>query len=172
MLRHLPEKIGSLTCLRTLSKYRVGNGPREAIAELQLLDQLRGELRLENLERVKNADEARTAGLDRKSQLTELQFIHNMIEGGDGIIHEHVLEVLKPTCANLQRIQIDNYMGNSLPLWLEGLLFPSLVDISLSGCHNCKILPAFGATERCPKLENLTLSSMLSLEELQWSRGS
>ncbi|XXG50864.1 hypothetical protein AAC387_Pa02g4770 [Persea americana] len=69
-LTFLPNGLGRLSSLRTLSKFPVGdeNGGCK-IEELKNLNLLRGKLKLQNLERVMNGNEAMEAELDKKSGL-------------------------------------------------------------------------------------------------------
>ncbi|KAK4384687.1 putative disease resistance protein RGA4 [Sesamum angolense] len=77
-LKTLPKGIGNLKSLHTLSKFIIvrGNDRGEAtcrLEDLNNLNNLRGSLRIEGLGYVANADEAKTAELQNKNHLSELQ---------------------------------------------------------------------------------------------------
>ncbi|KAJ8644987.1 hypothetical protein MRB53_006735 [Persea americana] len=150
-LRVLPNGLGNLTTLRTLSKFPVGdeNGGCK-IGELKNLNLLRGALRIVNLERVLNVNEAREAQLNKKSYLQTLCFYykHKTDEelriSGDGEMErmEVVFEGLGPLHSNLKKLDIKNYVGSKFSSWLQD--FQSLIDVRLENCRKLRQLPNLG----------------------------
>ncbi|XVE80867.1 hypothetical protein DITRI_Ditri15bG0015400 [Diplodiscus trichospermus] len=72
--RHVPNEIGCLTNLRTLSEFDVGKEKRCGIRELGCLNELAGELAISNLQNVRNKEEAHGAKIWEKSKLHKLRY--------------------------------------------------------------------------------------------------
>ncbi|XXG48303.1 hypothetical protein AAC387_Pa02g2794 [Persea americana] len=150
-LTFLPNGLGNLTTLRTLSKFPVGdeNGGCK-IGELKNLNLLRGALRIENLERVLNVNEAREAQLNKKSYLQTLCLHYKRKTdeewrmSGDVEMErmEGVFEGLGPLHSNPKKLEIKNYVGSKFPSWLED--FQSLTEVTLENCRKLRQLPSLG----------------------------
>ncbi|KAJ8619773.1 hypothetical protein MRB53_028302 [Persea americana] len=152
-LTFLPNGLGNLTTLRTLCKFPVGDEKRDCkIGELKNLNLLRGELRIENLERVMNVNEAREAELNKKSYLQTLYFNYKdktdeeWRMSGDGEMErmEGVFKGLGPLHSNLKELEINNYAGSKFSSWLEDSAFSSLTEVRLQDCRKLRLLPGLG----------------------------
>ncbi|XP_057990747.1 putative disease resistance protein RGA3 [Hevea brasiliensis] len=164
---HMPSKVGRLTCLQTLSLFVVGPDTGGNIQELECLNQLRGELTITHLEKVRDKEEAKKSNLRGKMKLKALQFVWSEY-GRKGISNndEEVLEDLEPH-PNIGRINIKNYLGEKFPPWLctmktliEGdsyTVFNNLVELQLAHCKWCEEFPRLG---RLPRLEVLIIYGM------------
>ncbi|XP_022761324.1 putative disease resistance protein RGA3 [Durio zibethinus] len=140
-----PVDLQHLTSLQTLPMFAVGAVERRhRNDELKCLNQLVGELRICQLEHVKDKDEARGARLCNKPYLGKLIFEWSTMRGGYGNLEE-VLENLQPH-PNLLSLIIRNYAGQKFPSWMlrpdNGLfLLDNLMELELIECINCKSLP-------------------------------
>ncbi|XP_058106800.1 putative disease resistance protein RGA3 [Magnolia sinica] len=163
MLKYLPQGIGRLTDLWTLSDFIVGGGDEGCnCRELKYLNHLQGSLRIQNVEKVRSRDEAREAELDKKQHLHALTLKY----GNDGRLDddEDVLEILKPH-TNLKEFIIWDYKGSKLPKWIEDPVFSNLVKVELIGCEGCKQLPGLG------KLPSLKYLRVWSMKEVRYMGG-
>ncbi|XVE80816.1 hypothetical protein DITRI_Ditri15bG0010900 [Diplodiscus trichospermus] len=166
-------KIGRLTCLRTLRFFYIGKERGHQIKELGCLCQLRGELKIYNLEHVKGKDEATRAKLQEKTELYELQLLWSYKKGGYNN-DKDVLEGLKP-CLNLKSLMIVNYQGDNLPSWMLmssindfGYTFslPNLVFLKLINCKECTNISCLG------KLRNLKTLEIDGMEKVKFIYNS
>ncbi|KAJ8646606.1 hypothetical protein MRB53_008354 [Persea americana] len=116
----LPNGLGRLTSLRTLCKFPVGDENRGCkIRELKDLNLLRGELSIENLERVMNVNDASEAELHKKSDLHILSLCCNdksdeewrMLGNDEMERMKSVLEGLRPPYSNLKELKIKKLCG-------------------------------------------------------------
>ena len=92
-IEQLPINMGRLTCLQTLHFFVISQDTGYRIEELGCLSQLQGELRVDNLEHVKDKEEAKTANLARKIRVHKLGF-HWSSERESNNNDEDVLEGL------------------------------------------------------------------------------
>ncbi|KAK8485032.1 hypothetical protein V6N12_014108 [Hibiscus sabdariffa] len=151
--RHVPDKIGCLTCLRTLPIFKVGT-TRSGIGELGGLVELAGELDIFDLQNVRNKGEAQKAKLWEK-KLHKLGYHWHWQGEGEREAFcndEEVLEGLEPH-SNLRSLSIVYYKGGHSPSWLamKTISGPSacfqpinLVKLELYACENLKELPTLG----------------------------
>ncbi|XP_034679165.1 putative disease resistance protein RGA4 [Vitis riparia] len=174
-LTHMPHGIGKLTLLQSLPLFVVGNdvGLRNhkigSLIELESLKQLRGGLCISNLQNVRDVElVSRGKFLKGKQYLQSLRLEWNRRgqDGGDEG-HKSVMEGLQPH-QHLKGIFIEGYGGTEFPTWMMndglGSLFPYLIEIEISGCSRCKILPPFS---QLPSLKSLTLDDMKEAVELK-----
>ncbi|RWR74927.1 putative disease resistance protein RGA3 [Cinnamomum micranthum f. kanehirae] len=161
-LMFLPNGLGRLTSLRTLCRFPVGDENRGCnIRELKDLNLLRGELSIENLERVMNVNDASEAELHKKSDLHILSLCCNdksdeewrMLENDEMERMKSALEGLRPPYSNLKELKIINYAGSKFPSWLEDSKFSSLVKVVLENCRKCRLLPDLGKLHSLKYLE-------------------
>ncbi|KAF3775400.1 Disease resistance protein [Nymphaea thermarum] len=201
LLEFLPSEIGMLTCLQTLSKFVVGSGSTldgsmgSSLSELRELNCLKGNLRIEHLERVGSVEEADLAELKRKESLhgLDLSYCIYEIEFNTAVIEkvEQVYEQMEPPIA-IENISIDCYPGMKFPSWISSSAYSCLWKIDIQDCEFLKNLPNLGflpnlvvlsicrvnmikVFDACcdhvcgkvtfPKLERLYLRFMSSLEE-------
>ncbi|GLU14909.1 hypothetical protein SLE2022_314500 [Rubroshorea leprosula] len=166
----MPRNIGRLTSLQTLSLFAVGKEKGYHIEELGCLSQLRGALRIRNLEFVKSKSEATKASMEQKTKLYQL-VLHwggNKEEGYNS--YEEVLEGLQPP-SNLKKLSIRGYMGEKFPLWMEkgvnlsgdAFLLNNLLELDLSVCGECMDIPSLGFL---PNLEVLYIESMEKVKRM------
>ncbi|XP_012078050.1 disease resistance protein RGA2 [Jatropha curcas] len=187
----IPAGIGQLTCLRKLCMFIVGKNVGQQIGELRRLN-LEGKLTIKNLDNVKNLTDARSANLIWKKNLESLELIWQQGNGNNNSV-ENFEETLcgRQPHSNLKKLCIIGYEGSKFPNWMENLLLPNLVEISLTECNKCEHLPSLGKLKfvkvlhlcrmdavkfigsevygdgesAFPSLEGLILGSMANLEE-------
>ncbi|KAJ0810854.1 putative virus X resistance protein-like, coiled-coil [Helianthus annuus] len=165
-LRHLPFGIGKLTSLRMIPRFPVSKERGAKIRELGDLNLLEGELKIEGLKNVGGLNEAKSANLICKTNLSMLVLCWS----DEGTIREEgtpemfpymeeVLEGLEPN-PSLEILAMFNYMGKIIsPSWMDNLR--NLVEIVFVGCHNCVHIPPLG---RLPSLRVIELWHMDSLK--------
>nr|CAN79473.1 hypothetical protein VITISV_023355 [Vitis vinifera] len=201
-LTHMPHGIGKLTLLQSLSLFVVGNDigwlrnhKIGSLSELKGLNQLRGGLCISNLQNVRDVELVSRGEILKGKQYLQslrLKWERSGQDGGDEG-DKSVMEGLQPH-PHLKDIFIEGYGGTEFPSWMMndglGSLLPHLIEIEVSGCSRCKILPPFSqlpslkslklddmkevvelnegssATPFFPSLESLELSNMLKLKEL------
>ncbi|XP_061991717.1 putative disease resistance protein RGA4 isoform X2 [Rosa rugosa] len=154
--------VGRLTKIQTLPQFNVGKGTKlpcfnvgkgtgPAIEELGGLKHLRGHLYIRKLEHVRDGEEAKNACLAEKCHLSELTCDWTPGEVPNGN-ETDVLDGLKPHL-NLQSLNIEFFMGATLPSWITGL--QNLKKIRLVCCDNCEGIPTLG---HLPNLRSLEIS--------------
>ncbi|KAG8379588.1 hypothetical protein BUALT_Bualt07G0104500 [Buddleja alternifolia] len=161
-LRCSPPGLGDLTCLRGLSVFIVGQDASRQIDQLKELN-LGGKLSIQGLNNVRNLEDAKSANMMAKKNLTSLSLCWtNDIKRSSAEEHfEAVLEGLEPH-HNLEKICIKSYQGSTFPKWMT-LACENLKEISLENCRRCDRLPPFG---KLPSLTCLTLFGMDSIKNL------
>ncbi|KAL1535406.1 hypothetical protein AAHA92_28184 [Salvia divinorum] len=155
----LPAEIGRLTSLQTLPYFKVGEEKGYHIEELGNLKNLKGELAIKNLERVRDKEEALKANILQKQNLSELQFGWGRCLGKRS--DESVVEGLRPH-ANLKKLVIQGYGGKRFPTWLQDSFLPlrNLIEIELEYCLQCKEI----ALDNLPNLRSLNIKGLASLK--------
>nr|XP_027119279.1 putative disease resistance protein RGA3 [Coffea arabica] len=156
----MPLGMGRLTCLQTLDFFNVGEEKGRQIEELGCLRDLKGFLRIRNLELVEGKEAAERAKLFEKQNLSSLSLEWGgrwEVDGAD----INVLDGLQPH-PNLQVLEVENFMSNRFPLWLMNLStsLDKLVCLRLINCRRCTELPALG---QLPFLQSL---AMIGLEKV------
>ncbi|KAG8373777.1 hypothetical protein BUALT_Bualt11G0060400 [Buddleja alternifolia] len=149
-----PPGLRNLTCLRTLSIFIVSKDASHQIDQLKELN-LGGKLSVQGLENVRNFEDAKSANLMKKRNLTSLKLSWTYGVNVSAKHFEEVLEGLQPH-ENLEKICIESYRGSTLPNWTSTLAFKYLKEISLEYC-GIEHLPPFG---KLPSLECLKLKGM------------
>ncbi|KAK6279566.1 hypothetical protein POUND7_019833 [Theobroma cacao] len=138
------------------------------IEELGCLSQLRGELKISNLEYVRDKDEARGAKLQEKTKIYKLEFVWQSHREGLNN-DEDVLEGLQPHL-NLKSLTITGYAGDNFPSWIstkaqivgDSLLLNNLVNLNLINCRKCQNIPTIG------QLRNLKVLTIDGLENVKY----
>ncbi|OMP12315.1 Disease resistance protein [Corchorus olitorius] len=163
----MPLEIGQLTCVQTLPLFSVGTERGNQIEELGWLSQLRGELKISNLEYVRDKKEAKAARLHEKTKIYKLEFVWCSQGGLNN--DEDVLEGLQPHSL-LKSLTIAGYAGENFPSWIltkgndigDSVLLNSLVDLKLINCRKCKHIPTIG------QLSNLKVLTIDGLENVKY----
>lgn len=157
--KQMPQHLGRLIQLQTLSSFVVGLHEGHKIEELGFLKNLKGKLSLLCLERVKNKKEATAAKLVEKEHIYHLDFLwgwKSEREEGRSYNDLDVLEGLQPH-ENLQALRIQNFAGELLP---SRIFVENLVEIYLQDCERCETLPMFGQLSKLEVLEIRNLPSV------------
>nr|XP_023892159.1 putative disease resistance protein RGA3 [Quercus suber] len=166
-LTHMPCGLGQLTSLQTLSLFVVSKDPIGSskhcggLAELNKLNDLRGSLKITNLELVKDAiSETKAANLKEKQHLSRLSLIWNSWH--DDVTNasddENLLDGLQPP-QNLKYFFVLRYGGVRFSIWLSSLT--NLTKLRIYCCHKCQHLPPL---YQLPSLRKISLWEMRSLE--------
>ncbi|AES96304.1 LRR and NB-ARC domain disease resistance protein [Medicago truncatula] len=161
-LTSLPPHIGKLTSLKTLSKYIVGNEKGFKLEELGQLN-LKGELHIKNLERVKSVTDAKKANMSRK-KLNQLWLSWERNEASqleENI--EQILEALQPYTQQLHSFGVGGYTGARFPQWISSPSLKDLSSLELVDCKNCLNFPEL---QRLPSLKYLRISNMIHITYL------
>ncbi|XP_016198982.1 disease resistance protein RGA2-like [Arachis ipaensis] len=158
-LVRMPHEIGQLTSLKTLNIYIVGKKKGLRLDELEQLC-LRGELHIKNLERVRDAADAKKANLMVK-QLNEL-----LLEWGrneQSKLQQNVEQILKALEPHpkLIKLEVGGYQGNCFPDWMGNPDFKNLCFMKLVDCWNSQKLAPLG---RLPSLKRLVICCMHNLK--------
>ncbi|XP_039119059.1 putative disease resistance protein RGA4 [Dioscorea cayenensis subsp. rotundata] len=173
-VKSLPAGLSQLQNLKTLTRYTVGDDAENNIGQLRSLNPF-GELVLDNLEWVKNADDAIKADMGNKRLIQTLILCwmkfglgkdeYCLMENG-----EELLEALKPP-SGVKKLAVRCYPGKQFPMWMEEMQqFQYLHHIELSECRECKQLPPL---EILPILAYLSISGMDGIKHiLNNSRGN
>uniref|UniRef100_A0A6M2EK24 R13L1/DRL21-like LRR repeat region domain-containing protein n=1 Tax=Populus davidiana TaxID=266767 RepID=A0A6M2EK24_9ROSI len=141
-----------LTRLQTLPIFVVG--PDHKIEELGCLNELRGELEIWCLERVRDREDAEKAKL-REKRMNKLVFKWSD-EGNSSVNIKDVLDALQPH-PDIRSLTIEGYWGEKFPSWMSMLQLNNLMVLRLKDCSNCRQLPILGCFSR---LEILEMSGM------------
>ncbi|XP_020598242.1 putative disease resistance protein RGA4 [Phalaenopsis equestris] len=170
--------IGILRSLQELNEFNVKNENGYRIGELEHMSELR-KLKINFLENVKDAGEARTAKLLEKRKLTDLflnwgktvnkweldrgyRCVRNIVNSE---LDVNVLENLEPY-KNLKRLSIVSYEGACSAKWMYNAdLISNLEYICLNGCSEWEALPPFG---QLPHLKSLYLCNMSNAKRLDF----
>ncbi|XP_058106844.1 disease resistance protein RGA2-like [Magnolia sinica] len=164
----LPEGMGRLTSLRTLTKFVTGGESGCEIAELKDLNLLQGKLEITCLNRVASTDEAKEAKLENKQNIQTLK-----LSGESGICFgthtenevEHVEGVFEALQShpNLRDLTISEYIGRQFPSWMEDCsLYSNITKVQLSNCR-CRQMPALG---KLPSLKWLKIELMFEVTQV------
>ncbi|KAL3749233.1 hypothetical protein ACJRO7_010346 [Eucalyptus globulus] len=179
-LSYMPHGLGELSSLQRLSYFILPKDRARAknycrLGELKGLNNIRGELLIENLKYVTNAEvECRDANLMGKHSLESLLLNWSDINTDDTVIanrDEALWDGLRPP-SNLQKLTIARYEGENFPRWMmDDLIYslPHLVKVSLTHCERCKRLPPLG---QLPHLKSLFICQLTEFEDIKWDQLS
>ncbi|KAL6875678.1 hypothetical protein ACP4OV_013191 [Aristida adscensionis] len=186
----MPPGLGQLTHLTTLDLFVVGCGEDAArISELENLNMISGNMKISNLEYVKDPSDAEKARLNQQSNIHSLKLDWSTIGIEEGLVSNieqelDVLRALEPP-SEVKELVIRGYGGPYLPHWfgeesdscyLDGKLlkktgtcnFLCLTELTLSTFQNLEHLRGLMVF---PSLKSFWLDEMPNLEEL-WTRTS
>ncbi|KAK7307199.1 hypothetical protein VNO77_40035 [Canavalia gladiata] len=161
-LSSLPPEIGKLSSLRNLSMYIVGKERGFLLAELGQLN-LKGDLHIKNLEKLKSLEDAKEANMWSKNlnklllswdKNEECQVQENV---------EQILEVLQPQLQQLETLEVREYKGSRFPQWMSSPSLKYLYHLELWGCTNILQLTEFG---KLPSLKHLVIDGMIHIKYL------
>ncbi|GKV51837.1 hypothetical protein SLEP1_g58461 [Rubroshorea leprosula] len=166
---HMPRGVGKLTSLQTLPLFVVGTKKGQRIEELKDLSQLRGKLKICNLEQVRES-EATEAKLEAKVKLFKLQFVWSRNRAISNNNDEVVLDRLQPH-SNLKSLTIENYKGVNFPSWMvkdvsssaSSFRLNSIVKLKLIDCDECGDILCLGLL---PKLKVLNIRAMSKVKRI------
>eukprot|EP00258_Populus_trichocarpa_P025594 XP_024441613.1 putative disease resistance protein RGA3 isoform X3 [Populus trichocarpa] len=158
-LRHLhfddpklvPAEVRLLTRLQTLPFFVLGQN--HMVEELGCLNELRGELQISKLEKVRDREEAEEAKL-REKRMNKLVFKWSDDEVNSSVRNEDVLEGLQPH-PDIRSLTIGGYGGENFSSWI--LQLNNLTVLRLNGCSKLRQLPTLGCL---PRLKILKMSGM------------
>ena len=157
-MQDMPQQIGKLKNLRTLSDFIVGKSGSLGIKELKDLSHLQGEICISKLENVVDVQDARDADLKTRLNIVKLSMIWS--KELDSLHNEctqmEILPSLQPH-TNLKELRIENYGGQNFPNWIFDPSYSKLVALSLIGCIRCVSLPSLG---ELPFLNKLVIKRM------------
>ncbi|TVU38831.1 hypothetical protein EJB05_12223, partial [Eragrostis curvula] len=159
-------KLGQLTNLQGLEEFPVGKTEGHKITELKGLNELSGELCIDNLEEVTGTDIEGDTELFRKRHLKKLVLKWGLADGtststSDGYMK--TLAGLRPN-ASLEELKIQRYMGVGFPAWMaDEQYFTKLRHIHLIECKQLRTLPPLG---QLPSLVILVLQGLSVVEKI------
>ncbi|XP_031475560.1 putative disease resistance protein RGA3 [Nymphaea colorata] len=176
-LEFVAEGLGKLTCLCTLSRFIICHRNKANVGcnvkELKNLINLKGELTIENMERITLINDASEALLQEKKDIESLDLSFGNIiigeetsEEEEKIVEdqEHLLQQLQLP-PNLRSLSLTRYYGKKLPIhWLDGCVH--LETIKFQSCSWIEKLPSFSKLKRlhlydCHHLKTLAASPCL-----------
>ncbi|KAK8307783.1 hypothetical protein V6Z11_D02G009100 [Gossypium hirsutum] len=160
-----PIELRHLTSLQTLPMFFVRDNELHLDA-LECLNELGGQLKICDLQSVRDKEEAGKANLRLKTKLCKVIFEWSKFSNDTC---EEVLEGLQPP-SGLQSLIVWNYGGENLPSWMSrpvhgsnigSLLLDNLMELELNNCINCKSLPPLG------QLQSLKFLALRNMEQLK-----
>ena len=149
-LQEMPQQIGKLKNLQTLSDFIVGESGFLGINELKHLSHLRGKIHISQLENVMDIQDARDVNLRTKLNLEEFDDLRN-----EDIEMEVLLSQQPHT--SLKKLNIEDYGGRQFPNWICDPFYSKLVELRIVGCIRCTSLPSVG---QLPFLKKLVIQRM------------
>ena len=166
---HTPADVGCLTGLRSLPFFEVGQDKGRKIEELGCLRELRGKLKIVNLEHVRDKEEAKEANLSVKAKINTLVLVWSSEResSSSSINYKDVLEGLQPH-PDIRSLEIENYQGVEFPPWF---LMPPLNNLVVLKLKGCKKLPPAGHPSHLEILEIEGMDGVKIIGEEFYSSG-
>ncbi|KAM7279196.1 hypothetical protein ACFE04_006330 [Oxalis oulophora] len=152
-LKGMPVGFSGLKCLKFLTTFVVSNGSDSTanISELGKIQELHGKLIISELQNIREASDAASANLKDKKYLKEAIFKWEINRLNGLPSEDSVLASLKPH-ENIEKVTIENFVGENLPAWLGDASLSSMVSLRLINCRLCLSLPSVG---QLPSLQEL-----------------
>ncbi|KAB2092140.1 hypothetical protein ES319_A02G008300v1 [Gossypium barbadense] len=150
-----PIELRHLISLQTLPMFFVRDNELHLDA-LECLNELGGQLKICDLQSVRDKEEARKANLRLKTKLCKVIFEWTNFSNDTC---EEVLEGLQPH-SGLQSLIVWNYGGEKLPSWMSRPVHGSNI-VGISNCINCKSLPPLG------QLNSLKFLALRNMEKVK-----
>jgi NB-ARC domain len=170
--------IGKLTSLETLPEFKVLKEDGHKIEELKNMTQLRGWLKISDLENVEGLEDAARACLNNKEHVRWLILSwspgrNNSSGNGGMVIDQNIIEGLQPH-PNLQELSIVNYGGRTPASWLQTEMLPRLKNLHIEGCFNLKSLDDQFLSHQLPSLQSFEIRDCANLVSLpvEWISSS
>ncbi|KAK2374620.1 putative disease resistance protein RGA3 [Trifolium repens] len=163
-LSSLPSMIRKLTSLKTLTLYIVGKKKGFLLEELGQLN-LKGDLYIRHLERVKSVMNAKEANMSSKN-FKQLRLSWERDEESNLQENvEEILEVLQPQTQQLQTLGVQGYTGSYFPQWMSSPSLENLTFLQLMDCNSCLHLPLLGKLPTLKDLRILNMSHVIYVDE-------
>jgi hypothetical protein len=163
-LSSLPSMIRKLTSLKTLTLYIVGKKKGFLLEELGQLN-LKGDLYIRHLERVKSVMNAKEANMSSKN-FKQLRLSWERDEESNLQENvEEILEVLQPQTQQLQTLGVQGYTGSYFPQWMSSPSLENLTFLQLMDCRSCLHLPLLGKLPTLKDLRILNMSHVIYVDE-------
>ncbi|XP_044507239.1 putative disease resistance RPP13-like protein 1 [Mangifera indica] len=163
-LVYMPNRIGKLARLQTLSKFVLGHDIGSRLAELKSLAHLQGRLHISGLENIHDANDVKEADINGKKSLNAL--ILEWSSSTDDLMqaetHTQVLDLLQPY-QKLTELNVIGFWGTKFPVWLGNCTLTKLTSLRLENCVNCICLPSVG---HLPFLKELVIEGMVQVKSL------
>ncbi|PIA57742.1 hypothetical protein AQUCO_00600456v1 [Aquilegia coerulea] len=161
-LTTMPSGLGKLTGLQTINEFTVGPESGQ-MKELKDMNNIRGSLRIKQLENVNSPQEALEASLANKKYVEKLEFLWTSTS--DARTDEHVLDKLM-TCphASLKELTFSSYGGRMFPNWVSNPLFSKLQNICFYECNNCGLMPPLGQLPKPKFLKIVGMHELVNIE--------
>ncbi|KAF3437372.1 hypothetical protein FNV43_RR20125 [Rhamnella rubrinervis] len=150
-LKEMPPQMSKMIYLQTLSDFVVSEHGGCNIAELKEFQNLRGSLCISRLQNVVDVEDGSMANLKEKKYLDRLSLSWDG-DADDSKKEREVLDRLRPH-TNLEKLVIRNYGGTEFPNWVGHHSFCGMVEVELSNCRNCYLLPPLGQLTSLKKLD-------------------
>ncbi|XP_017984414.1 PREDICTED: putative disease resistance RPP13-like protein 1 [Theobroma cacao] len=168
----MPPNFGNLKRLQLLTNFVVGNNSGSAISEVKDLSLLHGTLSILQLHNVSQTADAEKANLKDKKYLRELILEWDNPESRNGqsagndpqnLSAKHAADVLDKLLPgeNLERLEIKNFFGMTLPKWLGNASFSKMERLTLDNCQTCNSLPPLG---QLPSLKELNIHDLAGVK--------
>ncbi|KAL4336594.1 putative disease resistance RPP13-like protein 1 [Arachis hypogaea] len=164
-LKEMPKGMGKLKQLHILSNFVVGKQENNRIEELGGLLNLHGSLKVQKLENLVDANQARGARITDKKHIEKLWL--EWSSGDDMVSNTHtdehdVLHGLQPH-TGLKDLTVYRYKGKIFPDWLGLYSYRNMTQVWLLDCNNCCMLPSLG---QLPSLKSLLIQSFGQLKSI------
>ncbi|KMT00210.1 hypothetical protein BVRB_1g020250 [Beta vulgaris subsp. vulgaris] len=164
--------IRQLTRLQTLPRLKLHDRDQGwTINELELLNEVEGEIYISGLQHVKNKEDATKASLGSKNQMLELDLRWDSKDDDVLLgIDNDVLGGLEPH-SNVKSLTIIGFNGITFPCWImmmavkqgrgNSIPLSNLTEIELRGCRRCQQLPTLG------KLRSLRILMLNTFDDVE-----